>query len=54
MFAELAEDDALIPEMERLSEKELKEIDLSDWPDDPSKLLQDNSEDISEEDSEDT
>lgn len=54
MFAELAEDDALIPEMEKLSEKELKEIDLSDWPDDPSKLIQDSSEDNSEEDSEDT
>jgi hypothetical protein len=48
MFAELAEDDALIPEMERLSEKELKEIDLSDWPDDPSKLIQDSPEDNSE------
>ena len=49
-----AASDALIPEMERLSEKELKEIDLSDWPDDPSKLIQDSSEDNSEEDSEDT
>jgi hypothetical protein len=55
MFAEMMDDgDLLIPEMERMSEKELKEFDLSDWPDDPTKLFQDNNEDNSEEDSEGT
>jgi hypothetical protein len=55
MFAEIMDDeDLLIPEMERMSEKELKEFDLSDWPDDPTKLFQDNNEDNSEEDSEGT